>query len=112
MILRDVSYVIEAHFELTEKAGEGDNAGKHRDIFRRRAAGGQCFHRPYLGCREFPAMFEWVENKDDIKSIKESRDLGWMLFDIDFKNNMMPGFCRLKMENGRIEIPCRKDVFS
>ncbi|MBK5252110.1 MAG: type I-C CRISPR-associated protein Cas5 [Peptostreptococcaceae bacterium] len=112
MILRDVSYIIEAHFEMTDKAGEDDNEGKHRDIFRRRAIGGKCFHRPYLGCREFPAMFEWVEEKSEIKTINESGDLGWMLFDIDFKNDMTPGFCRLVMKEGRIEIPSRKEVFS
>lgn len=112
IILRDVSYVIEAHFEMTKLAGEKDNEGKHREIFQRRAIKGQCFQRPYLGCREFPAQFEWVEEDEEIRAINESRDLGWMLYDIDFENGMMPGFCRLEMRNGNIAIPSRKEVFA
>jgi CRISPR-associated protein Cas5d len=57
-VLVDVACVIEAHFELTSKAGDEDNEGKHLDIFNRRAAKGQCFHQPCLGTREFPASFE------------------------------------------------------
>ena len=45
-VLADVAYVIEAHFELTDKAGPDDNEGKHLDMFNRRAARGQCFHQP------------------------------------------------------------------
>lgn len=112
MILRDVSYVIEAHFEMTDKAGSEDNPGKHRDIFQRRARKGQCYHRPYLGCREFPAAFEWVEDDREIIPIDESRDLGWMLYDIDFQNDMTPRFCRLEMTEGRIDVPGRKEVFA
>ncbi|MCI5140767.1 MAG: type I-C CRISPR-associated protein Cas5, partial [Candidatus Electrothrix sp. ATG1] len=60
LVLRDVHYVIEAHFELTDKDKEGE-PGKHLGMFERRAKKGQCFHRPYLGCREFPADFSWIE---------------------------------------------------
>lgn len=60
-LLRDVEYVIEAHFELTDKAGSEDSEGKHLDIFNRRAKKGQFFHHPALGCREFPAKFELIE---------------------------------------------------
>ena len=62
-LLRHVDYVIEAHFVLTDKAGPEDNAGKHLDIFNRRAGAGQFFHQPCLGCREFPASFELVEGE-------------------------------------------------
>ena len=61
LCLADVAYGIEAHFEMTPKAGPGDNPGKHAEMFRRRAAKGQCFHQPCLGVREFPADFELVE---------------------------------------------------
>eukprot|EP01037_Dinobryon_pediforme_P030508 gene30508-34619_t len=57
-VLVDVAYVIEAHFELTTKAGPDDTEGKHLDIFNRRAQRGQCFHQPCLGTREFDARFE------------------------------------------------------
>jgi len=104
--LRDVEYVIEAHFELTEQAGAEDNEGKHLDIFRRRARKGQFFHQPALGCREFPASFELVE--DDVPAscyAGETKDLGYMLLDIDFANDMTPLFFRAQMENGIISPP-------
>ena len=105
-LLRDVEYVIEAHFEMTDKAGAEDNEGKHLDIFRRRAGKGQFFHQPSLGCREFPASFELIE--DDVPSscyAGQSRDLGYMLLDIDFGNGMTPLFFRATMENGIISPP-------
>ena len=57
LILQDVHYVIEAHFEMTDRAAPGDNPGKFQDIVTRRMERGQCYHTPYLGCREFPAYF-------------------------------------------------------
>ena len=56
MLLVDVDYVIEAHFEMTARANSDDPA-KHIAMFNRRASAGQCFHRPCLGTREFPADF-------------------------------------------------------
>ena len=105
LALRDVAYVIEAHFELTEQAGADDTPGKHLNMFRRRAERGQCFHRPALGLRQFTADFEWVENLDDLPpAINETRDLGWMLYDIDFANDRRPMFFRARMENGVIDV--------
>lgn len=54
------AYVIEAHFDLTSKAGADDAVGKHLDIFNRRAARGQCFNQPSLGTREFSAHFALI----------------------------------------------------
>ncbi|MHC1698639.1 MAG: type I-C CRISPR-associated protein Cas5c [Geobacteraceae bacterium] len=105
-LLRDVEYVIEAHFEMTDKAGTEDNEGKHLDIFRRRAVKGQFFHQPALGCREFPASFELIE--DDVPEscyAGQSKDLGYMLLDIDFNNDMAALFFRATMENGIISPP-------
>ncbi len=113
LVLRDVAYVIEAHFEMTDKAGAEDNPGKHMDIFKRRAKIGQCFHRPYLGCREFAAFFEWVDGDAPISELVGSspRDLGWMLYDIDFQNNMTPQFFRPTMDEGVIDVAFwRKDA--
>lgn len=110
LVLRDVVYVIEAHFEMTDKAGVSDTPEKHYNIFLRRARSGQCFHRPYLGCREFPAQFELVEDEVPPSQLTEPVDLGWMLYDIDFKNNMAPKFFRPTMENGTIEIPPWSEV--
>ncbi len=105
-LLRDVEYVIEAHFEMTEKAGPEDNEGKHLDIFRRRARKGQFFHQPALGCREFPASFELIEDEVPVSCYAgETKDLGYMLLDIDFANDMTPLFFRAQMENGIISPP-------
>ena len=108
-LLRKVAYLIDAHFELTPRAGPEDSEGKHLDMARRRARAGQCFHRPYLGCREFAANFALVEGErpaphaDLITS--EPRELGWMLHDIDFANGMTPRFFQAQMVNGVVEVP-------
>ncbi len=105
-VLREVEYVIEAHFVLTDKAGPGDNAGKHLDIFRRRAKKGQVYHHPCLGCREFPASFELIEGQLPTSCYAgQTKDLGYMLLDIDFANDMTPIFFRASMENGIITPP-------
>ncbi|MBI2094696.1 MAG: type I-C CRISPR-associated protein Cas5 [Candidatus Omnitrophica bacterium] len=103
MILRDVAYVIEAKFEFT--ANSDNNSGKHKEMFDRRAGQGQCFHRPYLGCREFPANFELINGVLPESRFKGKQDLGWMLHDIDFKNNMEAKFFKAVMNNGAVEIP-------
>ncbi len=59
-MLVDVDYVIEAHFDLTARAEPDDTAAKHASMFNRRAASGQCFHRPCLGVREFAAEFDLI----------------------------------------------------
>jgi CRISPR-associated protein Cas5d len=105
-ILHDVAYVIEAHFELTEKAASDDNEGKHREMFVRRAEKGQCFHQPCLGTREFPANFALLEGdspKPDA-ALEGEKDLGWMLYDIDFANGMKPLFYRPAMVDGVIDV--------
>jgi len=106
LLLRDVAYVIEAHFEMTVRAGEGDNPGKHLDIFNRRARNGQCFHQPYLGCREFAASFALVEPDAPVpvSALKGERDLGWMLYDIGFDAEMTPLFFRPTMLDGIIDV--------
>lgn len=106
-VLREVAYVITAHFEFTEQAGAEDNEGKHLDIFNRRTRKGQCYHHPYLGTREFPAHFRLIEGNDVPESIlkEKDKDLGWMLHDIDFADKKTPRFFRAQMENGIIKVP-------
>lgn len=106
MALRDVAYGIEAHFEMTDKAGPGDNPGKHRDMFMRRAEKGQCFHRPCLGVREFAADFEAVEAmpQTTLAEADRNRDLGWMLHDIDYDAGRASRFFRAVMEDGVIDV--------
>ncbi|WP_297430672.1 type I-C CRISPR-associated protein Cas5c [Clostridium sp.] len=106
MILKDVCYYISAHFELTYEAGAFDTVEKHYNMALRRARKGQCFHRPYLGCREFPAQFQLADEINE-KSfyINSEKDLGLMLWDIDFKNKATPIFFRPSMKDGVIKIP-------
>jgi len=107
MALRDVAYVIDAHFEMTEKAGE-DTPAKHHDIFRRRAQKGQCFHRPALGLREFAADFEWLDGVP-ASALSGRQDLGWILYDIDFTNDRTPRFFRAEMVDGVIDVAAARD---
>lgn len=88
-----------------------ENPGKYNAIFERRARKGQCFHRPYLGCREFACHFRLVESPAQeearLPPIPESRDLGFMLYDIDFSdpNGPQPAFFRARMETGVVNVP-------
>lgn len=106
-VLFDVAYVIEAHFGLTPLAGPDDNEGKHLDIFNRRAARGQCFHQPCLGTREFAAAFDLLSADAPLPTaIPETRDLGFMLWDIDHAAPGKPSmFFRAGLENGVLTVP-------
>lgn len=104
-MLRDVHYVIEAHFEMTEKANPSDNPGKFQDIVKRRLRSGQAYMQPYLGCRECTAHFRLWEG-GDIPTIDETRDLGYMLYDMDYSDpeNIQPMFFRAQMVHGVIDL--------
>lgn len=103
-ILRDVAYLIEARFDL---CGGVDPAPKHYEMFKRRADKGQCFHRPYLGCREFDCQFAWHEGPlpPSFYSDEVERDLGFMLHDIDFEQDMTAQFFHAVMRRGVIDVP-------
>ena len=105
MMLRNVHYVIEAHFEMTDQANESDNPGKFQDIITRRLRKGQGRYQPYLGTRECTAHFGLWEG-GEIPTISETRDLGYMLYDLDFSdpNDIQPMFFRAKLENGVLDL--------
>lgn len=118
LLLRDVEYVIHAHFQMTPRAGADDNAVKFEEMFMRRAQKGQCFHRPYLGCREFAAHFELVDEKaTPPKPFDYSTDLGFMLYDLEHDENAskdgnhfctdkcVPLFFRAKLDSGKLVVP-------
>lgn len=106
LLLRDISYVIEAHFEMTEKAVESDNPGKFKDIIMRRLKRGECYHTPYFGCREFPANFCLCEDEKIETAYSGEKDLGFMLYDMDFSDldNIQPMFFRALMKDGVINL--------
>lgn len=110
LLLRDVRYVIDAHFDLTDRAAPGDNAGKFQDIIKRRISRGQFYSQPYFGCREFPAHFKACESPPPCpEELKGKRDLGYMLWDLDYADpeNITPLFFRAVLRDGVLAVPTR-----
>ncbi len=125
LLLRDVRYIISAGIHILdtrlERGGEkvpaNQAAGKHLEMFKRRARKGQAFHQPYLGCREFPVCFTLHEDDSNLpqphESLSGDTDLGFMLHDIEFDQNpktkavksTTPHFFRAQMHNGTIDVP-------
>lgn len=130
LFLRDVIYRIHAQFEFipaekrpkTVRNSPGglpdiqedrelrndETEAKYAAMFERRAIKGQCFNQPYLGCREFAAAFRLVdEQREPSNPIAETRDLGWMLYDLDYSDpaDPKPLFFRARMENGVLHVP-------
>ena len=105
LVLQDVRYIIEAHFEMTSKANETDNPGKIQDIMKRRLKKGQCFHVPYLGVREFPAKFALYEEKEVKTALTGEKDLGYMLFDLEYqKESIEPMFFHAILKDGVLDL--------
>ena len=96
---------------MTERAAAGDNSQKFAEMFERRAAKGQCINQPYLGCREFACDFRLVDPRAEPaeipKELHGEKDLGWMLYDLDFSDatNPQPRFFRARMNDGVVRIP-------
>ncbi len=118
LFLRDVAYTIHARIQMTDRAGADDNLTKFQEMFLRRAGKGQCFHRPYLGCREFAADFTLIRPDEPLpEPIALCSDLGWMLYDIQHdkradKNHVhfcteacRPSFFRAELKKGILLIP-------
>lgn len=102
LFLRDVGYRIHADMEVFAQP-----AAKYHAMFERRAAKGQCFNQPYLGCREFAADFRLVNPQEPAEPIKEDKALGWMLHDLDFTEpaNPTPRFFHAEMTQGVVDVP-------
>ena len=110
LLLRDVRYVIDAHFNITDKAAPGDNPGKFQDILKRRISRGQFYHQPCFGCREFPAQFkQCTERPPCPEELRGERDLGYMLWDMDYSDpeNIAPLFFRARLVDGMLTVPTR-----
>ena len=124
LLLKDVRYRLWAKLEfipqrkrtrqadLFDEEHNDENPAKYNAMFERRASKGQCFNQPYLGTRECVASFRLVnpETEELATPINESRDLGIMLYDMDFEKDLKnpPAmFYRARMENGVIIVPPR-----
>lgn len=114
LVLKEVDYVFEAHFEIVlEKAGVDDTPEKHYNVALRRLRKGQHYHQPCLGTREFPANLELIEDEPlPASQLTGTQDLGWMLFDMDFSNpdDIKPVFFRASMVNGVIDLSAIQKV--
>lgn len=115
LFLRDVRYRLHAHFEMTDKAGEGDTPAKFAAMFERRASQGQCFNQPYLGTREFSCSFRLLDPEVEPfvppEDLGGQRDLGWTLYDLDFgkppHSEPKPLFFRARLRDGVVAVPAR-----
>ncbi len=108
LLLRDVAYRLHADLTVLEDRHDPESPAKFFAMFQRRAHAGQCVNQPYLGCREFAARWRLIENLDaERPCIEETRDLGWMLHDMDFQNpaDPQPLFFRAQMTHGAVDIP-------
>lgn len=132
LILRDVKYRLFGEFEFippnqrsqvynpvpdylaeaeeTVELRKDETPAKYAAMFERRASRGQCFNQPYLGCREFSAEFRLIDpQKEPSTPIDETRDLGWMLYDLDYSDlaDPKPMFFRAAMGRGVVIVPSR-----
>ena len=115
-VLRCVRYLIDVHFELTDKVGASDNEGKYAEMIKRYHRKGMNFHAPYLGVREFPAKVRLIEEGESLpEPIDESRDLGLMLYDMEYSKEkdengntwvteFRPTFFWANMQNGILDL--------
>ncbi len=107
LFLRDVAYRVHADMEVRDDRRDPEPPQKFFSMFERRAANGQWVNQPYLGCREFDARVRPIETMvGEPAPIHETRDLGWMLRDMDFTNAIDPQavFFRAQMNAGVIEV--------
>ena len=108
LFLRDVVYRVHADMEFLAARDLEVNAAKYHEMFERRASKGQCVNQPYLGCREFAAAFRLVSKpEEEAAPIDETRDLGFMLHDMDFTHpaDPQPRFFRARLESGAVAVP-------
>jgi len=99
--------------EQTEIDRMDETEAKYAAMFARRAGKGQCFHRPYLGCREFACNFKLIKNPDaePVETINDTRDLGYMLYDMDFErdpDDPAPLFFRAQINKGVVNTDRRE----
>lgn len=107
LVLKNVDYIIEAHFDLIDKDTGEIEEKKHYNIVLRRLREGQHFHAPCLGTREFGAKVEFIEEGEPIpQSPLKDMELGWMLKDINFSDpaDIRPEFFRASLKNGVLDL--------
>lgn len=107
-LLKDVRYVIDLHFDITEDAFPSATPEKFINMLERRLEKGQCFKQPYFGIREYPAHFAPCTKQPVCPpELKGEIDLGMMLLDLEYSGpgNIQPVFFHAVMKDGVLEIP-------
>lgn len=106
IVLKNVHYVLEAHFDMTPNASPTDTPAKFQEMMKRRLSKGQCYHQPYFGCREFPAKFrQWEFDYVPTAYQNETKELGLMLYDMDYSTDeITPMFFNAVLKNGVIDL--------
>lgn len=107
LLLRDVAYRLEARIVVTDPSSR-EPLVKFEEMFRRRAQHGQCVNQPYLGCREFACRFRLLDNTAVQRpALDESRDLGLMLYDLDYADpeHPSPVWFRARLDHGSVAVP-------
>ncbi len=105
-----MSDVEEKELYRQSEARPDEKEAKYAAMFDRRATKGQYFMHPYLGCREFSCreirLIKHPE-QESARPISETRDLGFMLYDMDYSDpkDIKPMFYRRQMVNGVITVP-------
>ena len=113
LFLRDVAYRVHADLEVRDDRNDPEPPQKFFSMFERRAEAGQVVNQPYLGCREFAARVRLINRLDgEPAPIAETRELGWMLRDLDFSTpaDPQPVFFRAQMNAGVIEVNALGDA--
>ena len=112
-VLKNVNYIVEVEFDMTGiKSTEEDTPAKHYNMLLRRLRQGQQYSQPYLGVREFPAKVTLVEGDIPPSDLKGTRDLGVMLYDLDYSNkrDLQADFFHAVMVDGVIDLRDVKKV--
>ena len=109
LFLKDVAYVIQAR--LQSFSDDLNLEKKFNSIFKRRASKGQCFAQPYLGCRVCSSYFQLLEPQQQYQTLEETRDLGWMLYDMKYdQEEIAPRFFSASMKNGEVLVPFKDSL--
>lgn len=104
LLLRNVGYVIHAHFELA--SGEPDAAsGRHAAMFRRAARATPTAYLGRAGCDARVTLFESHEPDAPFAGTPGVVDHGWLLHGIAFADDRRPRYFRAEAVGGLVRVP-------
>lgn len=116
LILKDLHYVIHTNIIIQPEYYKTKNEltpdglyRKAKNIIIRRARRGECFTQPYLGIKEYPCNFRFIERYEKTYPTPLTKDLGVMLYDLNYKDpqKIIPVFFHATIQNGIMNL---KDI--